>query len=366
MNKRILITARLYGPGGHETHLFHLCQLLADAGAQITLVTRFVGDRDIPLVQHRKEIPLRLISTPFADDLSMFRLSTVHATLAWPLKVPLRSFDVLYTMELSPFTDFLRLFLKKGAEIVFNDTGDVEDASDGIKQTRDATLFSVPGCYVVESRTHRSVCEKHVPDASSIRVAQHIGNVRDASLLEGPSRETIRVAFLGRFDRDKGVLKLLDLWPDLSIGPARLDFYGGGPLKSELESRAQEEEVQDSVFVQSGWDGPMELKKILAEVDFVVLPSKAEGLPLVLLESVAHGIPFVATSVGAIPELEETIPNVHVVANNKESLKKGIVKMCREIKKCSIDRPKIKESYEENFGYEELSREWKDILLNES
>lgn len=85
-----------------------------------------------------------------------------------------------------------------------------------------------------------------------------------------------------------------------------------------------------------------------------------------LLESVAHGIPFVATSVGAIPELEETIPNVHVVANNKESLKKGIVKMCREIKKCSIDRPKIKESYEENFGYEELSREWKDILLNES
>ena len=44
---------------------------------------------------------------------------------------------------------------------------------------------------------------------------------------------------------------------------------------------------------------------LLAEADMLVLPSFAEGLPVVLMEAFASGIPVIATQVAGVPELVE-------------------------------------------------------------
>jgi glycosyltransferase involved in cell wall biosynthesis len=49
--------------------------------------------------------------------------------------------------------------------------------------------------------------------------------------------------------------------------------------------------------------GPIEMKEILRRARVVALPSRAEGMPMVLTEAMSLSRPFVSTPVGGIPEL---------------------------------------------------------------
>src|SRR5437588_261852 len=73
-------------------------------------------------------------------------------------------------------------------------------------------------------------------------------------------------------------------------------------------------------------DGP-ELSTILANVDLIVLPSETEGLPVVLLEALAHGVPFVASDVGAVRTLAEDNPDVRVVPLENDAFARAICEM---------------------------------------
>jgi teichuronic acid biosynthesis glycosyltransferase TuaC len=81
-----------------------------------------------------------------------------------------------------------------------------------------------------------------------------------------------------------------------------LCLVGDGPLRKELERDCQARGLSDVVqFV--GARLPDELPDWYRAADLTVLPSRSEGLPNVLRESLACGRPFVASAVGSIPEL---------------------------------------------------------------
>src|SRR5207244_6384979 len=86
--------------------------------------------------------------------------------------------------------------------------------------------------------------------------------------------------------------------------PVRLYLVGDGPLRGRLEKAAGALGLADVVsFV-----GPRlhdELPDWYRAADLTVLPSRSEGLPNVLRESLACGTPFVASRVGGIPDIAE-------------------------------------------------------------
>jgi glycosyltransferase involved in cell wall biosynthesis len=79
-------------------------------------------------------------------------------------------------------------------------------------------------------------------------------------------------------------------------------FVGGGPDRKKLEQRAAELGVSDRVFF-TGVLAPSELGRVYAEADVFVLPSISEGMPLVLLEAMACGVPVLATRLSGVAAL---------------------------------------------------------------
>jgi len=74
---------------------------------------------------------------------------------------------------------------------------------------------------------------------------------------------------------------------------------GAGPLDSELKAQAQRLVVADQVrFV-----GHRPAREAFAMGRFMVLCSRAESLPYVVLEAAAAGMPILATRVGGLPEI---------------------------------------------------------------
>ena len=76
---------------------------------------------------------------------------------------------------------------------------------------------------------------------------------------------------------------------------------GDGAQRSELEREARDLSLDDRIVRFLG--ARSDVEHLLRAADFFVLPSDTEGLPLSVLEAMAHGLPIVASNVGGIPEL---------------------------------------------------------------
>ena len=82
----------------------------------------------------------------------------------------------------------------------------------------------------------------------------------------------------------------------------RMLMAGTGPMRASLEAKSQELRIQDHVC----WLGQREeLQELFQGVDLFLHTSKGEAFGNVLVESMACGIPIVATRRGAAPEIIE-------------------------------------------------------------
>ena len=82
----------------------------------------------------------------------------------------------------------------------------------------------------------------------------------------------------------------------------RLTLAGDGPDRANLEAQAQRLGIADRV-VFAGWKNQDALRELYLKSDLCVLSSFAEGVPVVLMEAMATGVPCVAPRINGIPEL---------------------------------------------------------------
>lgn len=82
-----------------------------------------------------------------------------------------------------------------------------------------------------------------------------------------------------------------------------VEFVGDGPLRSEFEKYALEHNVSKYVHFKGRVSGSAEVREIIKNSDLFVFPTRAEGLPRVLLEAMAEGLPCISSPTCGIPEI---------------------------------------------------------------
>lgn len=107
------------------------------------------------------------------------------------------------------------------------------------------------------------------------------------------SGDACRVLFVGRFQEQKNLMFTLERLAAVHSGyPLEVTFVGGGPLRSELEEKAR---VLNLPVRWRGWLGKDDLRQEYRRADFLVNLSLYEGMPNVVMEAMACGLPVVVS-----------------------------------------------------------------------
>lgn len=119
-----------------------------------------------------------------------------------------------------------------------------------------------------------------------------------------PVPDVPRLVCVGRLCEQKGQLLLLQALREVRAqGVAcELVLAGDGEMRPEIEHYIQANGLQPAVRV-TGWISSTQVREELQSARAMVLPSFAEGLPVVIMEALALARPVVTTAIAGIPEL---------------------------------------------------------------
>lgn len=363
MSKSVLIHASFYETGGQETHLCNLVDLLHRLDIRCTIAARTVVPSS-PIWEYAKTGRCKLIGTPFASNPRWSGLSGKWAAAFWPRRLRRDRFDVLLTMQLSPLVLHLANSACPDAEFIWNFFGAPHPFGYTENMLRVFVQRRPFDAVIVESLSQGKQLTSRFGVKSPIIVAPHISNAHHAPIRHKllDTDGTIRMAFIGRNWRYKGIFFLLDLWDSLKVGPASLDFYGRGPDIEGLRAEVRRRKLEAVVKVHGAYNGKIELSRIMSGTDLILLPSEIEGLPLVLLEAMAHGVPFVASHAGAIPDLAENNSDVRIAPLEKAAFASAIEDIVAGIRAGAISPTRLQQYFEKRFARESLESKWASIL----
>ena len=152
--------------------------------------------------------------------------------------------------------------------------------------------------------TRRRVVENGIPPLATRLADLATRNVPPlpAELVEFTARRPTLVA-IGRLAPAKGFLSLLQAFArarEQCRTSHQLLIVGEGPQRQALADGIPSLQLENEVCLAGYVDGA---DRLLSGAAGFVMSSETEGMPLVLLEAMQWGVPILATSVGAIPDL---------------------------------------------------------------
>jgi colanic acid/amylovoran biosynthesis glycosyltransferase len=141
---------------------------------------------------------------------------------------------------------------------------------------------------------------------------------------------------VARLSEQKGQLLLIDAVSQLVAEglDLKLLLVGDGPLRTQIESLIAHYGLEEQVEI-TGWASGAEVRQHIINSKALVLPSFAEGLPVVIMEALALCRPVISTYIAGIPELVEPGINGWLVPSGSvETLKASM----REALQMSADQ----------------------------
>jgi glycosyltransferase involved in cell wall biosynthesis len=165
--------------------------------------------------------------------------------------------------------------------------------------------------------------------------------VEQASSRSHILRKSGQILFLGKANQQKGLWDLYTAFRNIRTthDDVKLVCCGDGDLEY-ADKLAKKLGIHEAVE-HLGWISGSRKTQLLLESTVLVLPSYVEGLPMVILEALAHGLPIITTPVGGIPDVISHLKTGYLVQPG------DVNELTKAIKYC-LDNPKDMQFCSEN------------------
>jgi colanic acid/amylovoran biosynthesis glycosyltransferase len=170
----------------------------------------------------------------------------------------------------------------------------------GLAEKISRSAFVVAVSSYGRSQLYRLIRHEHWSKVSVVHCGLEPGFSNTPDRAPNPER----LVCVGRLCEQKGQLLLIDAAAQLAHKNTHFELVlaGDGELRSEIEASIRDYGLVSRVRI-TGWISTDEVRNEIASARALVLPSFAEGLPVVLMEAMALRRPVIATYVAGIPEL---------------------------------------------------------------
>jgi glycosyltransferase involved in cell wall biosynthesis len=292
-----------YMLGGMERHTHFLAEHLAELGvdAKVLVPNVDLGEkRD----HHNFSRKYHLIEFPWPKARPWLRANFLYSRSAAEY-LRQEKFDAVYCQGFNGWSYLADVPRESRSLTLFNPHGLEMFKTVGVEQTiksfpmrwaareqarlADCTV-SLGGRLTDEALKFLRVPAERVAVLPNAVDLEYINNFRGAEYVRG----TARFIFVGRLEANKGVSFLCEAFEQLG-NEAHLTIVGSGSLEGELRTRFAGPRIRFA-----GKLSDSELFALYRESDCFVFASLYEGMPTVILEAMACGLPIIATDIGAV------------------------------------------------------------------
>lgn len=191
-----------------------------------------------------------------------------------------------------------------------------------------------------------------------------------ASLTE-PTLRTVelgqaRAALFSRLVPHKQAFWLVQQWDLLKDVLGELHIHGSGPEEQLIRDYIASRGIGDRIKCFGRYPEGQAYVDLLSSYDLTLLPTiGAEGAPLVLLESMACGVPFVAYGVGGITDYGVDNSNVLIVSPEPDAFISGVKQMVHRLAHGQVNQAQLQQFYLQRYSYAVLKKAWLSYLLDQ-
>ena len=169
--------------------------------------------------------------------------------------------------------------------------------------------------------------------------------------------QQIKMLFVGRFERRKGLKELIKAYKSLAQNHAEIQLSIAGPIPDHLKDK------QSGIVYFGAINDEEQMKRIMDEHHVLVAPSISEGMPTVILEGMARGMAVVCADVGANQVM---VDDQNGWLMNQVTVPK-LIEVLREVQRASPEMIKQKgmvslNRVKQNWGWSQVGRNHIDTI----
>lgn len=179
------------------------------------------------------------------------------------------------------------------------------------------------------AQAYRTVENSHWSKLSIYRCGVELNDIRLVKRTKSKNKKIVNV---GRLSSEKGQIGLLKafLYVKQKLNNAELILVGDGPDREKICEFIEYYRIGDSVTL-TGAVPEKDVFDIIGKADIFALSSLMEGIPLVLMESMALSVPVVAPRVAGIPELvDDKVNGLLYTPANWTELSEQIIRLAKD------------------------------------